>query len=83
LTGISIERSGYDFPKAASEARQKYIEQMRLRKSPEFSITLFELIQGYISDYEIPNNRHSTVVKTTSICNKHAVSLLGEKKYET
>jgi len=80
--GANYEKAGFETAEAAYRARNEHKERISQGEADINNITVYELIHRYLTDYEIPNNRQSTAIKTEGICRNHIIPYLGNKKIQ-
>ncbi len=75
--GTQKEYGGFNSAEEAFRARNKHIKELDDQALESSNIILADFIIQFLKEYEIPNNRKSTAIKTEGICRNHIMPELG------
>jgi len=78
--GTQKEYGGFSTAEEAFNARNEHLNNIKKQNVEPSNILLQDFIIQYLKEYEIPNNRKTTAIKTEGICRNHIIPALGDKK---
>ena len=74
------EYGGYKTAEAANRERTAHLKRLDDQDLEPSNITLEDFIIQYLKEYEIPNNRRSTAIKSEGMCRNHIIPELGHMR---
>ncbi len=78
--GTQKEYGGYKTAEEANRERNAHLKRLDDQDLEPSSIIFKDFIIQYLKEYEVPNNRSTTAIKTEGVCRNHIIPELGNMR---